>query len=131
MGVELFGTILCDSDIPHVLNLMALLMLVFFVFSAMGVELFGTILCDSDHPCHAINNYANFENFGMGVLTLFRIVTGDNWNGLFKDTLRMAPDCNDTDGCEGVGANCCTAKYLSIPYFVIFCVVSQLVMLNI
>merc|ERR1711865_720983 len=117
--------------IPHVMNLLTLMLLVFFIFSAMGVELFSTILCDEDHPCHAISPLANFENFGMGTLTLFRIVTGDNWNGLFKDCLRTDPECNNSNDCEGAHANCCTAKYLSIPYFITFCVVTQLIMLNI
>ena len=38
----------------------------------------------------------------MAFLTLFRIATGDNWNGIMKDTLR--DECDDTDDCL---ENCC------------------------
>ena len=92
--------------LPHVGNLTVLLLLLLFIFSAMGVELFGTIVCDDLHPCNGMSKYANFENFGIGMLTLFRVVTGDNWHGMFKDALREAPDCNDSPECEGAGANC-------------------------
>merc|ERR1711907_596133 len=112
-------------------DLKVLMCLLLFIFSAMGVELFGTIVCNDDHPCNGMSKYANFENFGIGMLTLFRVVTGDNWNGIFKDALRQAPDCNDSTECEGSGANCCTPMYLSIPYFIVFNVASQLLLLNI
>ena len=38
----------------------------------------------------------------MAFLTLFRIATGDNWNGIMKDTLR--DECDDTEDCL---ENCC------------------------
>ena len=38
----------------------------------------------------------------MAFLTLFRIATGDNWNGIMKDTLRE--ECDDADDCL---ENCC------------------------
>ena len=28
--------------------------------------------------------FADFVNFGMAYLTLFRVATGDNWNGIMK-----------------------------------------------
>ena len=54
--------------------------------------------CDEDHPCHGLGEHAHFRSFGMAYLTLFRIATGDNWNGIMKDTLRE--ECDDSEVCE-------------------------------
>jgi hypothetical protein len=70
--------------LPQVGNLGLLFFLLFFIFSALGVELFGKLLCDDDHPCEGLGEHANFVNFGMAFLTLFRVATGDNWNGIMK-----------------------------------------------
>ena len=34
--------------------------------------------------CEGLSKHAHFQNFGMAFLTLFRIATGDNWNGIMK-----------------------------------------------
>lgn len=87
--------------LPQVGNLGLLFFLLFFIFSALGVELFGRLECDSDHPCQApaalhrmflsslhvvqgLGEHAHFRSFGLAFLTLFRIATGDNWNGMMK-----------------------------------------------
>jgi len=36
------------------------------------------------HPCEGLSKHAHFQNFGMAFLTLFRVATGDNWNGIMK-----------------------------------------------
>ncbi|CAG7815878.1 unnamed protein product, partial [Allacma fusca] len=66
--------------LPQVGNLGLLFFLLFFIFSALGVELFGRLACNDDHPCEGLGEHANFHNFGMAFLTLFRVATGDNWN---------------------------------------------------
>ena len=50
----------------------------------MGVELFGKLECTEELPCTGLNKHAHFKDFGMAFLTLFRIATGDNWNGIMK-----------------------------------------------
>lgn len=40
--------------------------------------------CSDDNPCEGLSRHATFENFGMAFLTLFRVSTGDNWNGIMK-----------------------------------------------
>lgn len=40
--------------------------------------------CNIDHPCEGLGRHATFRNFGMAFLTLFRVSTGDNWNGIMK-----------------------------------------------
>lgn len=38
--------------------------------------------CSSSHPCQGLGPHAHFKSFGTAMLTLFRIATGDNWNGI-------------------------------------------------
>lgn len=42
------------------------------------------VVCDDLHPCEGLGRYATFKNFGMAFLLLFRVSTGDNWNGIMK-----------------------------------------------
>lgn len=73
-----------------------------------------------------MDDHANFVNFGMAFLTLFRVATGDNWSGIMKDILR--PECDTSVDCV---RNCCVSNITSIIYFVIFVLISQFVLVNI
>ncbi|XP_038639465.1 voltage-dependent T-type calcium channel subunit alpha-1I isoform X3 [Scyliorhinus canicula] len=109
--------------LPQVGNLGLLFMLLFFIYAALGVELFGRLICDVDHPCEGMSRHATFENFGMAFLTLFQVSTGDNWNGIMKDTLR---DCsNDDRGCFS------NLQLISPLYFVSFVLTAQFVLINV
>ncbi|KAM9773502.1 voltage-dependent T-type calcium channel subunit alpha-1G isoform 5-T5 [Syngnathus typhle] len=107
--------------LPQVGNLGLLFMLLFFIFAALGVELFGDLICDELHPCEGLGRYATFRNFGMAFLLLFRVSTGDNWNGIMKDTLR---DCaHETTTCYNT--------VVSPIYFVSFVLTAQFVLVNV
>ncbi|XP_042200862.1 voltage-dependent T-type calcium channel subunit alpha-1I-like, partial [Callorhinchus milii] len=109
--------------LPQVGNLGLLFMLLFFIYAALGVELFGRLVCNEDYPCEGMSRHATFENFGMAFLTLFQVSTGDNWNGIMKDTLR---DCNGED------RTCLTNLQLISPlYFVSFVLTAQFVLINV
>ncbi|VDK50472.1 unnamed protein product [Gongylonema pulchrum] len=73
-----------------------------------------------------MGEHAHFKNFGMAFLTLFRIATGDNWNGIMKDALR--DDCDPSDRCE---SNCCVDPILAPCFFIIFVLISQFVLVNV
>ncbi|XP_071481448.1 voltage-dependent T-type calcium channel subunit alpha-1G-like, partial [Diadema antillarum] len=70
--------------LPQVGNLGLLFFLLFFIFAALGVELFGRLDCTEDNPCEGLGRHASFKHFFIAFLTLFRIATGDNWNGIMK-----------------------------------------------
>ncbi|XP_006832521.1 PREDICTED: voltage-dependent T-type calcium channel subunit alpha-1G isoform X27 [Chrysochloris asiatica] len=106
--------------LPQVGNLGLLFMLLFFIFAALGVELFGDLECDEMHPCEGLGRHATFRNFGMAFLTLFRVSTGDNWNGIMKDTLR---DCDQESTCYNT--------VISPIYFVSFVLTAQFVLVNV
>ncbi|XP_078794178.1 voltage-dependent T-type calcium channel subunit alpha-1G isoform X6 [Oryzias latipes] len=107
--------------LPQVGNLGLLFMLLFFIYAALGVELFGDLICDELHQCEGLGRYATFRNFGMAFLLLFRVSTGDNWNGIMKDTLR---DC-----AQDIGT--CYNTVVSPIYFVSFVLTAQFVLVNV
>ena len=106
--------------LPQVGNLGLLFFLLFFIFAALGVELFGRLECSDAHPCDGLGEHAHFKSFGIAFLTLFRIATGDNWNGIMKDTLR--DDCDSSDHCV---TNCCVSPIIAPIFFVVFVLMSQ------
>uniref|UniRef100_A0A8D2LN47 Calcium voltage-gated channel subunit alpha1 I n=1 Tax=Varanus komodoensis TaxID=61221 RepID=A0A8D2LN47_VARKO len=109
--------------LPQVGNLGLLFMLLFFIYAALGVELFGKLVCNDDNPCEGMSRHATFENFGMAFLTLFQVSTGDNWNGIMKDTLR---DCSHDD------RSCLSnLQFISPLYFVSFVLTAQFVLINV
>ena len=40
--------------------------------------------CTPLQPCQGLGPHAHFRDFGTAMLTLFRIATGDNWNGILE-----------------------------------------------
>ncbi|XP_048519457.1 voltage-dependent T-type calcium channel subunit alpha-1G isoform X3 [Dendroctonus ponderosae] len=112
--------------LPQVGNLGLLFFLLFFIFAALGVELFGRLDCKVT-PCQGLGEHAHFENFGMAFLTLFRVATGDNWNGIMKDTL-YNENCDSTDDCI---KNCCISPIIAPIFFVIFVLMAQFVLVNV
>ncbi|XP_070712582.1 voltage-dependent T-type calcium channel subunit alpha-1H-like [Pempheris klunzingeri] len=109
--------------LPQVGNLGLLFMLLFFIYAALGVELFGKLECSDENPCEGLSRHATFDNFGMAFLTLFRVSTGDNWNGIMKDTLRE---------CRPHERHCLTYLPLISPvYFVTFVLTAQFVLVNV
>uniref|UniRef100_A0A3Q1EQH8 Voltage-dependent T-type calcium channel subunit alpha n=1 Tax=Acanthochromis polyacanthus TaxID=80966 RepID=A0A3Q1EQH8_9TELE len=79
--------------------------------------------CTDNNPCEGLSRHATFQNFGMAFLTLFRVSTGDNWNGIMKDTLR---ECLPDD------RNCLSYLPLVSPiYFVTFVLMAQFVLVNV
>uniref|UniRef100_H9GDW1 Ion transport domain-containing protein n=1 Tax=Anolis carolinensis TaxID=28377 RepID=H9GDW1_ANOCA len=109
--------------LPQVGNLGLLFMLLFFIYAALGVELFGKLDCSEDNPCEGLSRHATFNNFGMAFLTLFRVSTGDNWNGIMKDTLR---ECHRDD------KHCLSyLPFISPVYFVTFVLIAQFVLVNV
>lgn len=82
--------------------------------------------CNDEMPCQGLGEHAHFSNFGMAFLTLFRVATGDNWNGIMKDTLR--DDCDEAADCV---KNCCVSTIIAPIFFVIFVLMAQFVLVNV
>ncbi|KAF8793167.1 Voltage-dependent T-type calcium channel like protein [Argiope bruennichi] len=84
------------------------------------------IKCTEDLPCEGLGEHAHFKDFGMAFLTLFRVATGDNWNGIMKDTLR--DNCDYSSDCI---RNCCVSPLIAPLYFVVFVLMAQFVLVNV
>ncbi|KAM4594438.1 voltage-dependent T-type calcium channel subunit alpha-1H-like [Fundulus diaphanus] len=97
-------------------------MFFFFIYAALGVELFGKLECSEDFPCLGLHRHTNFENFGVALLTLYKVCTGDNWSGILKDTMR---ECRVGD------SDCPSYLFWASPiFFITFVVMVQFVLVN-
>lgn len=94
-------------SLPAVLNVLSLLVLVLFIYAILGSFLFGNVTSGE-----VINEWFNFKNFGMSILTLIRIATGEDWNSFMYD-------CEKQQN-----------KYITGIYFTTFNTVSSFVVLN-
>jgi hypothetical protein len=69
-------------SLPALLNVGLLICLILFLFSVLGMNFFGDIVRGTQ-----INSFANFNNFANAYLTLYRMMTGENWNAIMSVTL--------------------------------------------
>lgn len=58
------------NALGQVASVCLLLFLIFFVYAAGGVALFGRLSVTPENPSNGISIHANFENFGMAMLTV-------------------------------------------------------------
>ncbi|GAB4819675.1 hypothetical protein N2152v2_006721 [Parachlorella kessleri] len=115
-GIQSLMTTLIIS-LPAIVNVGALLLLFFFIYSYMGVLLLGNIKLQQH-----LNSHANFLNFPNAMLLLFRVATGDDWAGIMSDCMVGPPDCDPHLG-E------CGSKYVWV-YFLTFYLAVGLIALN-
>ena len=64
------------------------MLILIMCYALVGVILFGNL----KHG-EAVNRQANFESAGQGMLLLFRIVTGEDWNRILHDCMQKPPAC--------------------------------------
>eukprot|EP00736_Rhodelphis_marinus_P000156 Rmarinus@m.17433 len=125
-------------SLPTLLNVGSLLLLVFFIYATLGMTMFGTV----KHSIY-VTRHNNFENFPNAMLLLFRISTGESWNGVMSD-------CAIEDECEGTEeeiafkatfpySGCCSSQSdidncgsesIAKLYFVSFQVLGSFILLN-
>eukprot|EP01017_Pseudomicrothorax_dubius_P004172 TRINITY_DN10775_c0_g1_i2.p1 TRINITY_DN10775_c0_g1~~TRINITY_DN10775_c0_g1_i2.p1 ORF type:complete len:482 (-),score=116.00 TRINITY_DN10775_c0_g1_i2:37-1422(-) len=72
-------------SIPPMLNALALTSLVFFIFAVLAVFLFKGVTTGV-----MIDEYTNFQSFGVAMITLFRCATGENWPFFMYDAQRQS-----------------------------------------
>jgi hypothetical protein len=69
-------------SLPALGNVGTLMVLFFFIYAVMAMSLFGQVKYSEDSPY--LSAHANFSNFPLALLTLFRMTTGENWNGIMQ-----------------------------------------------
>jgi len=104
-------------SIPSLLNVGALLLLLFFIFACVGMNLFS----DVKHG-EFLNSDANFGSFGTAMVTLFRVSTGESYNGIMHDAMVQPPYCDPEVNCGD--------PLMAPVFFVVFYIFSAFVLLN-
>ncbi|OMJ72778.1 hypothetical protein SteCoe_28696 [Stentor coeruleus] len=94
-------------SLPAILNVLSLMLLVFFIYAILGVNLYYRV-----ESGKIISQYTNFTNFGMAMITLFRISTGEDWYLILYD-------CSKNNNYTVAGL-----------YFMSFVMITSFVMLN-
>lgn len=69
-------------SLPALVNVGSVFFLFMFIFAIMGMSLFGGV-----RPGQFLNRHANFESIGTSLLVLFRMSTGESWNGIMHDCM--------------------------------------------
>ena len=123
-------------SLPSLINVGSVLFLLFFIYAILGVNLFWEVKPGEVHNYYLLRIYSNpgylypfvwinlqeltshsdFSTFLISMLTLFRIVTGDQWNFLMRDVM--------------VNCDRCITYYLTPIYFISFLVLGAFVMMN-
>ena len=141
-------------SVPALYNIAMLLFLFIFIFACFCVSFFFSvsytppeIALQFPYPetywystttsyGNFVNRHANFETFGMALLTLVRCVTGESFNGIMHDTmnpdwgenmLRCCPTCGFV--VNGVPKSSCGKAGVSVLLFVLYCLFMSFVLL--
>ena len=85
-------------SLSSLMNVGALVLLVFFIYSVLGVFLFSDV-----NQGIVVDEYNNFNNFGMAMILLIRCSTGENWWVVMFDCNKYSPNCI-------TGINCGSSK---------------------
>jgi len=94
--LRLFRTLL--FSLPYIANVTGIMVLLFFIYSVLGMNLFGQVkYADNLHASYG----ANFETFQSAMLLLFRMMTGESYNGVMHDASKGPSMFSDrTEGCN-------------------------------
>jgi len=90
-GLRILFTALVVS-VPTMINVAGLFFLLLFMYAVLGVNLFGRVKFGAE-----LDRHANFRNFGIALLTLIRVITGEAWNGIMYDCMVQPPDCDPSN----------------------------------
>ena len=75
--------------LPQITNIMALMLLLLFIYAALGINQFSTVM-----PQEQINEKNNFQTFSNAMVLLMRCSTGEDWN-------LMMYELANTEGYDG------------------------------
>ena len=104
-------------SLPSIANVATVLLLLYFVYACIGMGLFA----DVRHG-EFLNRHANFDGFWNSMFLLFRMSTGESYNGIMHDAMVSGDKCNaDADNCGSA---------LAPIYFLSFFIFSALTLLN-
>lgn len=102
------------DTLPLMANIGTLVMCVMYIYGIVGMNLFGHIPLSETHSKLVLSRHVNFQSFTKSQMTLFRIITGDDWHEIrWATTTQM----------EGMA-------WAANIYFASFLVIATLVMME-
>ena len=116
--ITLFRTFMCS--LPQIVNVGMICILLLMIFAIISMNLFANIKFGS-----FLNEDANFKTFLGAMKTLFRMATGESFNGIMRDCMLQPPYC-DRDGI----IDSCGYVYTAPLLFCVFYVVTAFMLLS-
>lgn len=113
-------------SIPALINVGAIVVLIKFILACIAMNSFSNVKYGE-----LLNPDANFQTFWLSFNTLWRISTGESYNGIMHDCALAPPYCSATSG--GIidpNASNCGSPTISYLYFVIAFTILNYIMLN-
>ena len=107
------------SSVPLMAHIIIMWILIYFTAAVIGMNMFSGI----KHGEY-LNDKANFDDFSMALVTLWRCSTGEGYNTILKDLQVQPPYCDDQV------VNNCGSYGLPIFFFVVFYWIQAYVMMN-
>jgi len=104
-------------SVPSMFNVMLTVALACFVYAVMAMNLFYYVKPTKNSE---MTHLANFQSFWNSMLTMIRISTSEDWNGIMRD-------CMNTENCVG---NECGNPWLAVPFFVSYIIICTFVVMN-
>lgn len=68
-----------EGAIPHIFNILLLMFIVFYIYAIVGTQLFSTL------------QSGLWDNFSISMLTLFRILTFEDWTDVMYEAMELSP----------------------------------------
>jgi len=108
-------------SLSPILTVFALLVIMLFISAVLGVYLFRDVVRGEVIDVEN-GGYFGFSNFGMAMLMLFRMTTGEDWSNVYTDTV-------NPDNCSYSNPDC-TTPLSSLIFFVSFNLICSYLILN-
>jgi hypothetical protein len=108
------------QSVMDVTNAVALLGIIMFIFTLLGMQLFGGKMKWYYYGTSPEDKAkAHFDSFWWGFVTVFQVLTGENWNEVLYNTM-WALDQPEEDG----------HQIMAVIYFILLNVVGNYMILN-
>jgi len=98
------------QTVPFMTNIALIIAVMFYTYAIVGVTCFGNLKTGRET---GISTHVNFADFHTSFLTLFRVLTRDDWSKVLESVEVSPPNCDlelGECGIQGIG----------VPFFVSF-----------
>jgi hypothetical protein len=114
-------------SLSSIVDIGILLFVIFYLFAIFGMYFFGSLPFSSRA---GLNEQVSFGNFGVAMLTLFRLATKDTWPFLMFDVVQPNGCLSDYPAADGSSIFSQCSNTARAIYFVVFIFIIVFVVLN-